>query len=63
MVHKKDMIKEENLGGMGIVNLHLTSFVSHDWKLYGCFQKYGKPPKSYMKKYGFSIIFTIHFGG
>ena len=30
MVHKKNKMKEENLGGMGIVNLHLTSFVSHD---------------------------------
>ncbi len=28
---------------------------------YGCFQKYGKTPKSSILK-GFSIIFTIHFG-
>ena len=29
---------------------------------YGCFQKYGKTPKSSIL-IGFSIIFTIHFGG
>ena len=36
-------------------------FKGHYYLLYGCFQKYGKKPKSSILT-GFSIIFTIHFG-
>ncbi len=37
--------------------------ILHNIVSYGCFQKYGKTPKSSICFIGFSIIFTIHFGG